>query len=143
MGYDYFVASQYRNQTAVLDLVNRIRGCNRSVYCFFESDGALFGATRNEDPEVVMREFESLSDWRSNAAVRSIFEADMNALRDSDNVILLLPAGKSSHVEAGIAYGLGKNLILIGDQQETESLYLIFHEVFLSVEEFAASVRLN
>ena len=49
---------------------------------------------------------------------------------------MLLPAGKSCHVEAGVAYGLGKKCILIGEQKEAESLYLIFNEVYATENDF-------
>jgi hypothetical protein len=55
-------------------------------------------------------------------------------------LILLLPAGKSAHIEAGVAYGMGKKLILVGEQKETESLYLIFDECYNSVDEFIQSL---
>ncbi|MEX2227594.1 MAG: hypothetical protein WEB52_14220 [Dehalococcoidia bacterium] len=144
MAYDYFVASRYRNKQAVLDLVSRIRARGKSAYCFFESDEAQFGVvTPDEDPEAIMQKFESLIGWRDDPKVIAIFEADMKALRDSAAIILLLPAGKSAHIEAGVGYGLGKKLILIGEQHETESLYLIFSEAYASVEEFVASMSDN
>lgn len=33
----------------------------------------------------------------------------------SKNLLLVLPAGKAAHIEAGIAYGLGKKCYAIGD----------------------------
>lgn len=53
---------------------------------------------------------------------------------------MLLPAGKSCHIEAGIAYGLGKKCILIGQQKEAESLYLIFDDNYNSVDEFLENI---
>lgn len=53
----------------------------------------------------------------------------------------MLPAGKSAHMEVGIAYVMGKKCILIGEQKEAESLYLIFNEVYSSIGEFIASLE--
>lgn len=64
----------------------------------------------------------------------------MQALKDSDALILLLPAGKSAHMEVGVAYGLGKRLVLVGEQKETESLYLMFDQVFGTEEEFLRGI---
>ena len=36
------------------------------------------------------------------------FDADMDALRDADIVVLVLPCGKSAHLELGWAVGAGK-----------------------------------
>ena len=65
----------------------------------------------------------------------------MNALRGSEALVLLLPAGKSAHMEAGVAYGLGKRMILIGEQKEAESLYLIFDEYHPTIEAFIQSLK--
>jgi len=53
---------------------------------------------------------------------------------------MLLPAGKSAHIEAGIAYGMGKKCILIGEQKEAESLYLIFDKYYSTIDAFIESI---
>ena len=55
-------------------------------------------------------------------------------------IILLLPAGKTSHIEAGIGYGLDKKMILIGEP-ETEPHYLIFDKWHKTIEEFLADLK--
>lgn len=87
-----------------------------------------------------MKKFESIPDWTTNPAVKEIFDVDMTALKDSEALILLLPAGKSAHMEAGVAYGMGKKCIVIGEQKETESLYLIFSEFYQSIDDFILSI---
>lgn len=49
--------------------------------------------------------------------------------------LLVLPAGKSAHIEAGIAYGLGKKCYAIGEYDVTDSLYLIFDKIFKNENE--------
>ena len=53
---------------------------------------------------------------------------------------MLLPAGSSVHMEAGIAYGLGKPLILIGEPEKPETLYLVFNERYKSIDEFLKTI---
>ena len=91
------------------------------------------------DPEQSMEEFEK-RDWQTDAYVRKAFENDMAGERVSDTFVALLPGGKSLHIEAGVAYGLGKKCILIGQQKEAESLYLIFDEVYNSTEDFLSKI---
>lgn len=144
MKYQYFISSRWRNKEAVIDLANKIRGKGRNVYCFLEGDGAeyeLKKSEENHDPEEFMQMFESIPEWRHDPRVREIFDVDMQALKESETLILLLPAGKSSHLETGIAYGMGKKCILVGEQQETESLYLIFNEMYSSIENFITSLK--
>lgn len=130
MKYDYFIASRFRNKHTVLELTRLLRGKKKTVYCFVEDH------EEDSTPEVYMQTFENTPDWRNAPMIREMFEKDMNALRDSEALILLLPAGKSAHVEAGVAYGMEKKCIVIGEQKEAESLYLIFTEFYTSIEEF-------
>lgn len=87
-----------------------------------------------------MEEFEK-RDWRKDPYVREVFENDMNAEKESETLIMLLPAGKSAHIEAGVAYGMGKRLILIGEQREAESLYLIFDETYPTIDGFIKTLK--
>jgi len=132
--YDFFVSGKWRNRDNILKLTQKIRKKGYLVYCFLETSDVL-----NSDPDEHMKQFET-RDWRTDTFTREIFEKDINAEKKSDTFILLLPAGKSCHIEAGVAYGMKKKCILIGEQKEAESLYLIFDEVFDSTETFLNSI---
>lgn len=137
MKYDFFISGRYRNKTNILDLIKRIRSQGKTAYSFIESPASLahVGGV-DDDTEQMMKQFEEIPDWWNDARVREIFETDMAAERAADTFVLLLPAGKSAHLEAGVAYGLGKRCILIGKQEATESLYLIFSEHYDTVDDF-------
>jgi hypothetical protein len=78
--------------------------------------------------ESIMQKLESLpSDDRF---IKQVFDNDMQAERDSDNFLLVLPAGISGHIEAGAAYGMGKKCFAVGVPEKTETLYSIFDEIF-------------
>ncbi len=137
MKYQYFICSRWRNKEEVLDLTRRLREKGKTVYCFFESP--LVSCRVGNDPDEDMENFEK-RDWRRDAYVRKVFEYDLEAERNSENIIMLLPAGKSAHIEAGIAYGLGRKCILIGEQKDAESLYCIFEESYPTVNDFIKSL---
>jgi len=144
MKYQYFIASRWRNKETVLELTEKIRSKGKSVYCFIEGDGSDYELKNSEQkysPDEFMQNFESIPDWTTSPAVKEIFDVDMNALQDSEALILLLPAGKSAHVEAGVAYGMGKKCIVIGEQEETESLYLIFSEFYNTIDNFINNLK--
>ena len=144
MKYDYFIASRWRNKDQVLELTEKIRNKNKPVYCFIEGDGtqyALKDAEQKYSAEEFMEMFENLPNWQTDPRVKEIFDVDMNALKDSEMLILLLPAGKSAHIESGAAYGMGKKCILIGEQKETESLYRIFDEFYPTIDDFIKSLN--
>ena len=138
MRYDYFIACRWRNRDNVLDLAGKMRAKGKSVYTCFDSEHSL--ADKEKDPEEAMQEFEATQNWESDENIRKIFDTDMNALRNSQNLILLLPAGKSAHIEAGAAYGMGKHCILIGEQKEAESNYLIFNESYKNINDFLKTI---
>lgn len=143
MPYQYCIVSRWRNRPQVEELAEKVRSKNKTVYSFIEGDGTHYELKHDEqahEPEEFMKKYESIPDWKNDPRVREIFDVDMKALKDSENVILLLPAGKSAHIEAGVAFGLGKNCIVIGEQKETESLYLIFNEFYNSIDDFIKSL---
>ncbi|KKU83221.1 MAG: hypothetical protein UY10_C0013G0022 [Microgenomates group bacterium GW2011_GWA2_47_8] len=140
MKYHYFIASRWRNRDNVRLLSKKLREKGFSVYCFIDEEQSLNDP--NEDPEEEMKKFETIVDWRNNPAVKAMFDGDMNALRDSETLIMLLPAGKSAHMEAGAAYGMGKKCIIVGEQKETESLYFIFNEWHPTIEELLNHIHM-
>jgi len=86
-----------------------------------------------------MQKFESMS--LESDAVRTIFEHDMEAEKRSKNFLVVLPAGKSAHIEAGVAYGLGKKCYAIGEYDVTDSLYLIFDKIFVNEKELLVFLK--
>ena len=44
----------------------------------------------------------------------------MEGERNSNNFLLVLLTGKSAHIEAGVAYGLGKKCYAIGEYDVTD-----------------------
>lgn len=68
--------------------------------------------------ELKIRGFMHTYDWTANgraadlAELESIGSKEKSAIIDSDVVIILLPAGKGSHIEMGIALGTGKKVFL-------------------------------
>lgn len=88
-----------------------------------------------------MKVHESTEDFFNNEEFKRMFKTDLDGLKNAKTVICLLPAGNAVHIEAGIAYGLNKKLILIGKPEKPESLYLIFKERFDTVEDFLKTVK--
>ncbi|MDQ0207366.1 group-specific protein [Alkalicoccobacillus murimartini] len=67
-------------------------------------------------------------DWTEGKKVHSveqlslIGEQEKEAVKQSDFLVLLYPAGKSSHVELGIALGLGKRIYLYSPTNEVNEI---------------------
>ena len=126
--YKFFIAGRTRNKENILKICNIFEELNISHYCFIKNENSHKEAGLDINDKNLADTFESLE--LESYSVRTIFEHDLNGEKNSDNFLLVLPAGKSAHIEAGIAYGLGKKCYAIGEYDVTDSLYLIFDKIF-------------
>jgi hypothetical protein len=135
---DYTVLSKFRNKEKVEYLIKKIREKGKTCYNFCDVP-----ADRNNPdayPEEQMKAFEGIKDFHNDEYIKYIFEKDLKGLKEARKPVVLLPAGNSVHIEAGIAYGLGIPLVLIGELEKPESLYLIFQERYDTIEEFLKTI---
>lgn len=93
-------------------------------------------------------------DWTANERASSlkglqeIGQKEKEAVMEADVLIVILPAGKGSHIEYGIALGLGKTIVLYSEDEqvndfETTSTFYHLSEVEKCVgnlDELVASV---
>lgn len=135
---DYTILSKFRNKENVEYLVEKIREKGKTCYNF--CDAPADPNNPKAHPEEQMKAFEGVEDFHNDDYFKYIFKKDLEGLRNAEKVIVLLPAGNSVHIEAGIAFGLGKPLILIGELEKPESLYLIFQERYKTIEEFLKTI---
>lgn len=135
---DYTLISRFRNKEQCELLIQKLSEKGKTCYNFC----ALPADKNNSDahPEEQMKVLESVKDFYNDEYFREIFEKDLKGLKNAEKVILLLPAGTSAHMEAGIAFGLGKPLILIGEPEKPETLYLVFNERYKDVNEFLLTI---
>ena len=136
---DYMIISKFRNKAKVEELVHAIEAKGKTCYNFCEKPSDPDNPDAH--PEEQMRVLEKVENFFEDNYFRHVFEMDMLGLKNADKIILLLPAGNSAHIEAGIAYGLGKPLILIGEPEKPDTLYLIFGERYATAEDFLKSLE--
>lgn len=66
-------------------------------------------------------------DWTQNERaatlkdLKEIGEKELNAVLEADFLIVLLPAGKGSHIEFGIALGQGKKIYLFSENDDIDN----------------------
>ena len=64
------------------------------------------------------------------------FAADLRGMQWADACVLVLPSGRSAHLEAGWFCGAGKRcVILTGDGEEPELMALLATDICVSVDE--------
>ncbi|MCF6120519.1 nucleoside 2-deoxyribosyltransferase [Mesorhizobium muleiense] len=70
------------------------------------------------------------------------FNADFAAMRRADVGLLVLPCGRSAHLELGWMAGAGKRtLILTQDNEEPELMALLADTICISVDEVVRELR--
>ena len=136
--YDFFIAGKTRNKDNILRICDIFDRYNISYYCFLKNDDTMNSyGEEGQTEEEKMQVFENLG--LKSDIVLNIFKQDLDNEKASKNLLLVLPAGKSGHIEAGIAYGMGKKCYAIGEFDATDSLYNIFDTIFkdeTELEEF-------
>lgn len=123
-----YISSSWSNQEQQ-SLVEELRNQGHKVYDFRHPDG------RNDsnvwEELGINRNNVSVCDYQKNIEEdRAIwrFEEHFKAMTDADTCVLLLPCGRSSHVEAGYMKGLGKRVLVFCSSNEMvpELMYRIF-----------------
>jgi hypothetical protein len=136
--YEFFIAGKTRNKDSILRICDIFDKHNISYYCFLKNDDTMNSyGKEGQTEEEKMQVFENLG--LKSDIVLNIFKQDLDNEKACKNLLLVLPAGKSGHIEAGIAYGMGKKCYAIGEFDATDSLYNIFENIFESeqqLEEF-------
>ena len=135
---DYSVIGKYRNKEAVQNLVEAIRAKGKSCYDFTAKPADPNNPNGTGEEQMIV--LESNSDFLNDPIHKDHFERDLQGLVEAEIVVLLLPAGTSAHIEAGIAFGLKKKLILIGTPEKPETLYYIFSERYKDSQEFLLTI---
>jgi hypothetical protein len=130
----FYIVSPWRNADSVKSLSDAIVAHGHLAHSFLDCGANLATGTSVNDE--FKRFSESMVDWEADSLVKGVFECEMQALRDCDAVILLEPAGRSSLGEAGIAYGLGKSVVLVGLAEHPEVVYLICEKRYPTVQAF-------
>jgi len=138
MKTDYTVLARTRNAENVWGLVRGIEEKGYTCYNFLHQPVAPELAHLPSKEQI--EHLESHPDFWNDPTHRNIFENDLEGLKNAKIAIMLLPAGKAAHMESGVAFGLGKRLILIGEVEKPETLYLMFEERYPDIESFLDSL---
>ncbi len=142
-----YVASSWRNpaQPAV---VEALRAAGHEVYDFRNPAAGTGFSWAEVKPDATRGIAGKGSDWETTedylAMVnhpRSIegFHADFDAMQWADTCVLVLPCGKSAHLELGWAVGAGKHTaILLEDPVEPELMYRMVDHLATSLDDLSS-----
>lgn len=139
MGKKIYVASSWRNESQG-GVVQALRLDGHDVYDFKNPRPGDTGFRWSEiDPAWKHWNPEEFRDALKHPVAESGFASDFSAMEWADEFCLVLPCGRSAHLEAGWAMGQGKRISLfIKDPLEPELMYLTGRErtnICVSLEE--------
>lgn len=70
------------------------------------------------------------------------FNSDLKGMQESDICLLILPSGKSSHIEAGYMKGLGKKLFIFApDNTRPELTYSLADNIFIKFQDLLDALK--
>ena len=144
MDKQVYVASSWRNQLHP-QVVIALQDKGYKVYDFKNPEPGNHGFHWSEiDPK--------WKEWTPKEFIRALyhpiaidgFNRDMNALANCDICVLVLPCGRSAHLELGHAVGAGKyTFILNTNPEEPELMYRMVNAVCTSIEELLDVIELQ
>ena len=130
-----YVASSWRNESQP-HVVSTLRSAGFHVYNFREPEEGNSGFHWSEiGPDWQSWSPEKLRDGLKHPIAQSGFNLDKQALDSSDVCVLVLPCGRSAHLEAGYIAGQGKRVFVLLSDGEPELMYGLTTELCLCLGE--------
>jgi hypothetical protein len=136
-----YIASSWKNAHQP-EVVARLRAAGHQAYDFRHPTADWRGVHWHEiDPDY--------RDWTPAQQRTALdhptaiegFAHDWDAMRWADTGVLVLPAGRSAHIEAGYFAGADKELhILLQDTPEAELMYKMATAIHLTIDELVAAL---
>lgn len=132
-----YVASSWRNEHQPR-IVETLRAYGHEVYDFKNPAPGqkgfgwrdCGGQSAEDGPGKGAMTIDSYAEAINTDRAREGFAFDIDALDWADTCVMVLPCGRSAHLEAGYACGQGKHVIwvLSEDRWEPELMYLMGHD---------------
>lgn len=132
-----YLASSWRNEDQPA-AVARLREAGHEVYDFRNPPGGIQNGFRwsEIDPDWEAWSASAYREKLKTPLAQRGFASDFDGMKWADTGILLLPCGRSAHLELGWMAGAGKRTIIwTRNGQEPELMALLASEICVSSEE--------
>lgn len=130
-----YVTSSWRNahQPAI---VEALRGAGHEVYDFRNPPGRTGFQWSAIDPDWQQWTPDRYRQALGHSVAEAGFKSDFDAMFWADTCVLVLPCGRSAHLEAGWMAGAGKDVFILQlAKEEPELMYLMTNGIAISVDE--------
>ena len=139
-----YLASSWKNKYQEM-LVEMLRALDYEVYDFKYDPGANFHWSEvgiSSESESYVDYMKALSSERANEG----FNSDFRAMHKCDTCILILPCGKSAHLELGWFVGQGKRTAIFNTEHspiQPELMYKMVDAIFDDWHSLLTWIRLS
>lgn len=140
-----YVASSWRNsrQPGVVDL---LRSFGHEVYDFRKP--SMGPGSRGEgfhwseiDPQWKSWTMTQFRGALAHPRARDGFASDLEGLRWADGCVLVMPCGRSAHLELGVAIGAGKHSAILLSDGEPELMYGLASDICLNCADLLEAIE--
>ena len=125
-----YLASSWKMQKTVLEMSMILKKEGHEVDAFCDPSDNRVSFNWEELTDIMkdekmdlekMNAIDMMKHWR----VEEAFQEDKKFIDWADTLIMLMPCGRSSHIEAGYAKGTGKKLYIVGgfEKGEFDTMY--------------------
>lgn len=130
-----YVASSFKNALLCRNIGMHLRGEEFDAYVFCDDTSKAYPHSIAIRDEALIPNFTPKA-IQTNDHLRAIYKYNVDELASSDIVLLVLPCGNSSHMEAGWIVGKGGKLVIFGPMRkgEFDAMYGMADAIFDSGE---------
>lgn len=130
-----YVASSWRNARQP-QVVNALQLDGHLVYDFRNPRPGDCGFAWSQiDPNWECWDPEKYRQALDHPIAKAGFASDFNAMKWADTFVLVLPCGRSAHLELGWACGQGKQTLILLDKVEPELMAKMVDHLCVTLEE--------
>ena len=134
-----YVASAWRND-AQPAVVKALRNAGHQVYDFRNPYGSGFHWS-DISPQWERWTPEKFIEGLEHPLAEKGFDSDFQALDWADAVVMVMPCGRSAHLELGYAAGQKKTTVIMLTAAEPELMYKLASHLVTSTEQMLAALR--
>jgi len=130
-----YVASSWRNERQQ-EVVKQLQKAGHEVYDFRNPTKDDHGFHWSEiDPEWKSWSPEQFCSGLRHSIAKRGFKRDFDAMEWADGCVLVLPCGRSAHLEAGYFVGARKPLYILLDDGEPELMYSMAYHICSDIDD--------
>jgi nucleoside 2-deoxyribosyltransferase len=137
-----YIASSWKLSSFLFELADNLRSAGHEVDLFCESSGDRYVYVFDYREIENYQNMNGIAFMKQPRTIRA-FQEDKKWIDWADAVVMMLPCGRSAHLEAGYAVGKGKKLYILGlfPKGDFDVMYGFADGLFRSCDDLLEALR--